>query len=110
MVADAVGKLRCYHCAMSDLNKKALRGLLWLFASMTTTIFIAAGTFQYWQAWLFLSVFFTSSLAMTFYLMKNDPKLLERRSKGGPMAEGTMAQKIIMSFASAGFWAFSSAF
>jgi protein-S-isoprenylcysteine O-methyltransferase Ste14 len=103
VVADAVGKLRCYHCAMSDLNKKALRGLLWLFASMTTTIFIAAGTFQYWQAWLFLAVFFTSSLAMTFYLMENDPKLLERRSKGGPTAEGTTAQKIIMSFASAGF-------
>jgi protein-S-isoprenylcysteine O-methyltransferase Ste14 len=88
---------------MSELNNKALSGLLWLFAVMATIIFVFAGTLQYWQAWLYLTVFFTSSLAMTFYLMKNDPRLLERRSKGGPMAEGTTTQKIIMAFASAGF-------
>jgi protein-S-isoprenylcysteine O-methyltransferase Ste14 len=37
--------------------------------------------------------------------MKSDPRLLERRSKGGPFAEGTTTQKVIMSFASAGFLA-----
>jgi protein-S-isoprenylcysteine O-methyltransferase Ste14 len=96
-------KLPCYHPTMSELNNKALSGLLWLFAVMATIIFVFAGTLQYWQAWLYLTVFVTSSLAMTFYLMKNDPRLLERRSKGGPMAEGTTTQKIIMAFASAGF-------
>jgi protein-S-isoprenylcysteine O-methyltransferase Ste14 len=40
---------------------------------------------------------------MTFYLMKHDPRLMERRSEGGPMAEGTTTQRIIMTFASAGF-------
>jgi protein-S-isoprenylcysteine O-methyltransferase Ste14 len=88
---------------MSDVKNKALSGLLWLFAVMATILFVVAGTLQYWQAWLYLAVFFTSSLAVTFYLMKNDPRLLERRSKGGPMAEGTKTQKIIMAFASAGF-------
>ena len=88
---------------MSELNKKALSGLLWLFAIMATITFVFAGTVQYWQAWLYLAVFFTSSLAMTIYLMRNDPRLLERRSKGGPMAERRTTQKIIMSFVSAGF-------
>jgi protein-S-isoprenylcysteine O-methyltransferase Ste14 len=82
-----------------------LRGLLWLFAVVATTLFACAGTFRYWQAWLYLTVFFGSALGMTLYLMKNEPKLLERRSRGGPLAEGTMTQKIIMSIASLGFMA-----
>jgi protein-S-isoprenylcysteine O-methyltransferase Ste14 len=100
---NAISESLCYHCVMSDLNRKAMGGLLWLFAAMATTIFIVAGTLEYWQAWLFLAVFFISAFAMTFYLKKHDPRLLERRSKGGPWAEETMTQKIIMSFASAGF-------
>jgi protein-S-isoprenylcysteine O-methyltransferase Ste14 len=88
---------------MRNSNNKAMTGLLWLFAVMATIIFVFAGTLRYWQAWLYLAVFFTSSTAMTFYLIKNDPRLLERRSKGGPMAEGTTTQRIIMTFASAGF-------
>jgi protein-S-isoprenylcysteine O-methyltransferase Ste14 len=90
---------------MSDQNKSALRGLMWLFAFMAITIFGCAGTFRYWQAWLYLAVFFASALGMTFHLMKNDPELLKRRSKGGPLAEGSPRQKVIMFFASAGFLA-----
>jgi protein-S-isoprenylcysteine O-methyltransferase Ste14 len=88
---------------MRNSDNKAWTGLLWLFAIMATIMFVFAGTFQYWQAWLYLAVFFTSSIAMTFYLMKHDPRLLERRSKGGPMAEGTPTQRIIVTCASAGF-------
>jgi hypothetical protein len=40
---------------------------------------------------------------MTFYLMNNDPRLLERRAKGGPMAEGGTTKRIIMELASLGF-------
>jgi protein-S-isoprenylcysteine O-methyltransferase Ste14 len=66
-------------------------------------LFVSAWTFNYWQAWVFLSVFGLSSLAVTVYLMKNDPKLLERRMHGGPTAEKELSQKIIMSAASIGF-------
>jgi len=83
--------------------KRAVSGLLWLFVIMATTLFLTTGTLQFWQGWLYLVVFFGSALAMTLDLAKNDPKLLERRSSGGPMAEGTIKQKIIMTFASAGF-------
>jgi protein-S-isoprenylcysteine O-methyltransferase Ste14 len=70
---------------------------------MGAVLFVSAWTFNYWQAWVFLSVFGLSSLAVTVYLMKNDPKLLERRMHGGPTAEKELSQKIIMSAASIGF-------
>ena len=94
---------RCYYRTMADLPRKAFGGLLWLFVAMTMTIFGAAGTVNYWQAWLYLTVFFASTIVMTLDLAKNDPQLLARRSTGGPFAEGTTTQKIIMSFASLGF-------
>ena len=40
-------------------------------------------------------MFGDSALAITLYLMKKDPKLLERRMRGGPVAEKEMSQKII---------------
>ncbi len=88
---------------MSNLNLKAFSGLLFLFLVMATLLFIAAGTLDYWQAWVFLAVYFLASLAITLDLMKRDPKLLERRMRGGPTAEKEPVQKIIMIIASLGF-------
>jgi protein-S-isoprenylcysteine O-methyltransferase Ste14 len=88
---------------MNSLNRKAFRGLLFLLFVTAALLFIPAGTLDYWQAWIFLAVFFAPSLAVTLYLMKEDPKLLERRMRGGPRAEKEPAQKIIMSVAWVGF-------
>jgi protein-S-isoprenylcysteine O-methyltransferase Ste14 len=88
---------------MSTPTKKAMNGLLWSSAGMAVILFGTAGTPWFWQAWLYLFLFFGLSLFVTLDLAKNDPKLLERRSKGGPQAEGTTAQKIIMTLAMAGF-------
>jgi protein-S-isoprenylcysteine O-methyltransferase Ste14 len=85
------------------LNVKAFGGLLLLFLVMAALLFIPAWTLDYWQAWAFLAVYFAWSLAITLYLMKNDPDLLARRMSGGPTAEKQTAQKIIMSFTSLGF-------
>jgi hypothetical protein len=90
-------------CGMNTLHKKAFGGLLRLALAMAALLFIPAGTLDYWQAWAFLAVYFASSLALTLYLMQRDPGLLERRMRGGPTAEKEPAQKIIMTFASAGF-------
>ena len=88
---------------MNILNIKAFGGLLFLFLAMAALLFIPARTLDYWQAWTFLAIYFASSLAITLYLMKKDPKLLERRMSGGPTAEKQTTQKIIMLFASLGF-------
>jgi protein-S-isoprenylcysteine O-methyltransferase Ste14 len=81
---------------MSRLYTKAAGKLLQLPLIMAALLFLPAWTFDYWQAWLFIAVFFVCSLAITVYLAVNDPKLLERRMKAGPAAEKEPTQKIIM--------------
>src|ERR1039457_2146167 len=88
---------------MTDLNKKAFAGLLELLVVMASLLFLPAWTLNYWQAGMFLAVFGVSALAITLYLMKSDPKLLERRVYAGPTAENEWSQKIIQTIASFGF-------
>jgi protein-S-isoprenylcysteine O-methyltransferase Ste14 len=94
--------MACYHRGMS-LNTRALVALLVILLVMGALLFLPAGTLDYWQAWVFLAVWGALSLAVTVYLMKNDPKLLERRMHGGPTAEKETSQKIIMWIVSIGF-------
>lgn len=88
---------------MSPLYRKAFGGLAVLIPVTALLLFLAAGTVDYWQAWLFLAVYFLASLAITLYLAAWDPALLARRMGGGPFAETEPTQKIIMSVASVGF-------
>jgi protein-S-isoprenylcysteine O-methyltransferase Ste14 len=88
---------------MTSLDRKASTGLAILVAVTASLLFGAAGTFHYWQAWLFLVAYFAPSLAITLYLIKEDPALLARRMSGGPFAEKEPVQKIIMSIVSLGF-------
>ena len=88
---------------MNSLHARAFSGTAILVVVMATLLFGAAGTFDYWQAWTFLALYFAVSLAITLYLMRNDPALLARRMSGGPFAEKEPAQRIIMSVTSIGF-------
>jgi protein-S-isoprenylcysteine O-methyltransferase Ste14 len=88
---------------MSPLHRKAFRGLAILFLVMAALLFGTAGTLDYWQAWLYLAVYFAASIAITIDLIRRDPALLERRMSGGPFAEKEPAQRIIMAVASLGF-------
>ncbi len=88
---------------MSAVNIRAFAGLLQLLIIMAAIIFLPAWTFDYWQGWIFLTVFSASVLAITIYLMKNDPKLLERRTNAGPGAEQQRSQNVIQSLAAAAF-------
>jgi protein-S-isoprenylcysteine O-methyltransferase Ste14 len=88
---------------MNTLNTKAIGGIVLLLLVMGALIFLAAGTFNYWQAWVFLVVYGTSGLAISIYLMLKDPELLKRRLSAGPTAEQRTDQKIIMSISSVGF-------
>jgi protein-S-isoprenylcysteine O-methyltransferase Ste14 len=88
---------------MENLNRKAWAGLAFLMVVLGVLIFGSAGTVQYWEAWVYLFLFASSTVAITFYLMKSDPRLLEKRVKAGPMAEPDNRQKIISAFASLAF-------
>jgi len=88
---------------MMTLTMKAFTGLLNVLVGLILLVFVPAWTFRYWQGWLFLAVFFGSSLVITLYLMKMDPSLLERRLSAGATAEKEKSQKIIQGFASMAF-------
>jgi protein-S-isoprenylcysteine O-methyltransferase Ste14 len=88
---------------MNDVIRRASRSSLFGVVALAALLFIPAGTFDYWQAWLFMAVFVTTSGAITVDLAIRDPKLLERRMHVGPRAEKEPAQKIIVLLAMLGF-------
>lgn len=88
---------------MASLAFRAWVSLAVLAAIMGALLFGLAGTFRYWQAWVYLSLFFLLSAILTLDLLRRDPQLLERRMKGGPVAERRPLQRLIMAGASVGF-------
>jgi protein-S-isoprenylcysteine O-methyltransferase Ste14 len=87
---------------VTELNQKAFRGLFGFLLVLGALLFFPAWSLNYWQAWLFLTVLLVSSLAITLYLAKNDPRLLERRISAGPAAEKESKQKTIQAISSIG--------
>lgn len=71
---------------------QTLLGLLFFVA----VLFWPAGTFDYWQAWVFLAVFIATTIVPSVYLAIRHPDALARRMKAGPTAETRPAQRIIM--------------
>jgi protein-S-isoprenylcysteine O-methyltransferase Ste14 len=60
-------------------------------------LFWPAGTFDYWQAWVFMAVFIVATIVPSLYLAKKDPAALQRRMHAGPTAETRTVQKIVIS-------------
>jgi protein-S-isoprenylcysteine O-methyltransferase Ste14 len=80
---------------MSTLSQRAAArtaGFVILLAAIT---FVSAGTIYFWQGWLFWLSFSGSVIAITVYLLRHDPALVERRMRAGPSAESRLSQKII---------------
>ncbi|MCV7104166.1 methyltransferase family protein [Mycobacterium palustre] len=62
-----------------------------VFGSM---LFVPAGSFAYWQAWVFLAVVVVSAWVPIVYLLRANPAALQARMRGGPTAETRTAQKV----------------
>jgi protein-S-isoprenylcysteine O-methyltransferase Ste14 len=86
-----------------SLNSEAWLRLVGLTLVMGLLVFVPAGSLRFWQAWVYLAVFFEASALVTLDLMKRDPALLRRRVRGGPTAETQPTQRLIMSFLLLGF-------
>jgi protein-S-isoprenylcysteine O-methyltransferase Ste14 len=67
-----------------------------LLAGYALVVFSAAGTVDYWQAWLLLVVIAFSTWISSVYLLRTHPEALQRRMRGGPTAETRMVQKAVM--------------
>jgi protein-S-isoprenylcysteine O-methyltransferase Ste14 len=57
-------------------------------------LFWPAGTFDYWQAWVFIAVFGAVSFGPSVYWALREPEVLKRRMRSGPTAETRPAQKV----------------
>jgi protein-S-isoprenylcysteine O-methyltransferase Ste14 len=91
---------------MDPLYKKAIaQGGTWIVV-FAAFIFVPAGTWHYWQGWLFIAVFSASTVAFTVYLALHDRPLLERRMNAGPQHEKEVSQKIIVSLIIFAFFVF----
>ncbi|MFT3692086.1 MAG: isoprenylcysteine carboxylmethyltransferase family protein [Kofleriaceae bacterium] len=88
---------------MPSLGLRATLGLMFLLAVIGGILFGAGG--WAWQGWIYLAVFGGASALITIDLARRDPALLERRVQAGPLAEPTLAQKLIQAVAGLAFLA-----
>lgn len=80
---------------MKPLPKMLLFGLV-EFVAFGSILFLPAGTFNYWQAWVFLAVVAIAAWAPIISVLRRDPAALQGRMRGGPTAETRAAQKALI--------------
>jgi protein-S-isoprenylcysteine O-methyltransferase Ste14 len=81
--------------APGDLSRLVLRRGVAALLILALMLFLPAGTFQFWEAWVFLALIATSSALVIGYFIRRDPALIERRMR---MKEKEAGQKKIMKF------------
>jgi protein-S-isoprenylcysteine O-methyltransferase Ste14 len=83
---------------MSEVRPHLLRRVLVRFLGggllLAAVFFGTAGTLRYWQAWIYLIVLLVPVTMTGVYLMRRDPELLERRTRG---REPRASQRLIIS-------------
>lgn len=65
--------------ATPELKKKVASRLALAPAVLGLIFFLPAGTFRYWQAWVYMAVLIIPMLSVMLYFLKHDPELLDRR-------------------------------
>jgi protein-S-isoprenylcysteine O-methyltransferase Ste14 len=65
-------------------------------AALGLLLFLPAGTFNYWQAWVFIATFVVATIFPTIYIARTNPAALQRRMRGGPRAEARTVQKVVI--------------
>jgi protein-S-isoprenylcysteine O-methyltransferase Ste14 len=61
------------------MKKRLILLLMTLYPAAGLAFFLPAGTFKYWQAWVFIALASVVQVLAGIHLIRNDPKLLERR-------------------------------
>ena len=79
---------------MKTIRKALVSGLIGLVV-FGFLLFVPAGTFNYWQAWVFL-VMILATWIPSIYLLRANHTLLQRRMRGGPVAETRTVQKVVI--------------
>ena len=84
------------------LLRKMLVRFVFFFPVMGVLVLLPAGTFDFWQFYVYCGLLMVPMLAVLLHFLKNDPKFLERRSRA---KEKERAQVLISFLSSAIFLA-----
>lgn len=80
---------------MSAIPRMLVSGLAELVV-VGLTLFLPAGTVNYWQAWVFLAVFALSTWVPGIYVLRTNPVALQQRTRAGPIAENRTVQRVVI--------------
>lgn len=81
---------------VSEVEKKIILRVILVPIILGLMLFLPAGTFDYWEAWIYLGVILGPMFFIVLYFLRKDPALLERRIR---MREKEEKQKIIITIA-----------
>lgn len=65
---------------MTLKSRLIVQGVL-TFAGSAALLLVPAGTWHFWQAWVYLAIVFVPMILFSVYYYKHDPALLQRRTK-----------------------------
>jgi len=66
---------------MRNLYRKMVARILLMTIFLGLLIFLPAGTFDFWQVYVYFAVLYIPMFFVLFYFLKTDPRFLERRAK-----------------------------
>ena len=79
--------------SQSELIKLVVSRLIIGIPALLLILFLPAGTFAYWEAWIYLAILLIPMSIVMFYFLKKAPELLARRMK---LKEKEAEQKLII--------------
>jgi len=82
--------------SQSELIKLVGSRLIIGIPALLLILFLPAGTFAYWEAWVYLAILLIPMSIVMFYFLKKAPELLARRMK---LKEKEVEQKLIIKLA-----------
>jgi protein-S-isoprenylcysteine O-methyltransferase Ste14 len=78
---------------IKSLRIQTMIKLIAAFLLLAAMFFLPAGSFAYWQAWIFIGILIIPASCVMVYLLRHDPELLARRTQ---MKEKEQEQKTII--------------
>jgi protein-S-isoprenylcysteine O-methyltransferase Ste14 len=85
------------------MSRNAWLGLAQLIVVLLVGTLLPAWSLRYWEAWVYVVLFAASVAAITVYLQRHDPALLQRRLAAGPAAERRRLQQLVQVITSVAF-------
>lgn len=83
---------------MKSLIKKIIIRSFFLPLVLGLLVLLPAGTFNYWQAYVYFAVLMIPMFLVLFYFLKNDPQFLERRTRVKEKEKQQRIIQIVFSF------------